>query len=462
MKNPYLLKFLSIFGIGLLLWGLLSQISNLGDERQGRQLEAQHSVESSQADQQTLVGPVIQSVCTEDWSRTVGDGSERKVLPMHREFTLSATPTELNLDARTQLEPRYRGIFKVNTYAMKAQLQAQWTSLQALRPQHTDPGSRLSCGAPVLMLAVTDARGIRRVQVRLNNQAAATQPGTRNPVHPRGFHVLLPEALATSQADKPVTATLELDLIGTGELSVAPIAESTHVKLGSDWPHPSFAGRFLPIQREVRRDGFQAEWDVSALATTAPSAFAAGAKACPGFAGTDEHCLETFSVSFMDPVNNYSLSDRATKYGLLFVGLTFVAVGLVEALRRLRVHPVQYLLVGCALSIFFLLLLSLSEHLSFGMAYAIAAFACVMLLMVYGRYLLQGWGPGLLFGAGISALYGCLYLLLQMEQTAMVLGSSMLFVVLALVMLLTRQLDWYALLKQDVKPQPSASTTAGA
>lgn len=129
-------------------------------------------------------------------------------------------------------------------------------------------------------------------------------------------------------------------------------------------------------------------------------------------------------MSFVDPVNPYPLSDLAIKYGLLFIALTFVAVAMVEVMRRLRVHPIQYLLRGCALSIFFLLLLSLSEHLSFA-----------------------------LFGAGVAGLYGALYALLQMEQTALVIGSVLLFAVLAAVMALTRRIDWYGLLRA---PTPSA------
>jgi inner membrane protein len=120
---------------------------------------------------------------------------------------------------------------------------------------------------------------------------------------------------------------------------------------------------------------------------------------------------------------------------------------MVEVLRRLRVHPVQYLLVGCALSVFFLLLLSLSEHLAFGISYAVAATACVSLLAFYATHVLGGWRPGLLFGTGIAGLYGALYLLLQMEQTAMVLGSVLLFLVLAAVMVLTRRVDWYGLIR---------------
>ena len=158
-----------------------------------------------------------------------------------------------------------------------------------------------------------------------------------------------------------------------------------------------------------------------------------------------------FGVAFVDPVSPYQLDHRATRYGLLFIVLTWVGVGLVEVLRRLRVHPMQYLLVGAALVTFFLLLVSLSEHLPFGPSYALAAGACTLLLAFYGSHVLGGRRAGLGLGIGVAALYGTLYLLLQREQTALLLGVILLFAVLAGVMAMTRHLDWYAL-----------SATAGA
>ncbi|HZV94253.1 MAG TPA: inner membrane CreD family protein, partial [Caldimonas sp.] len=185
---------------------------------------------------------------------------------------------------------------------------------------------------------------------------------------------------------------------------------------------------------------------------------AAGAPAClsgdtpPASASSRDNerggCIETFGVSFIDPVGIYALSDRATKYGLLFIALTFVAVGAVEVMRRVRVHPIQYLLVGCAIALFFLLLVSLAEHVAFAVAYLAASTACTVLLAFYGCFVLRGVRPGLLFGAGIGALYGVLYVLLQLEQTALLLGSVLLFVVLAALMVATRRIDWYALLER--------------
>src|SRR5678810_806597 len=197
-------------------------------------------------------------------------------------------------------------------------------------------------------------------------------------------------------------------------------------------------------------------------------------------------CVETFGVAFMDPVSPYVLADRATKYGLLFIALTFVGVGAVEVtgipsrfalrssplgrpggLRRLRVHPIQYVLVGSGIAVFFLLLVSLSEHVPFAIAYLAAAAACTALLTFYGSFVLRGSRAGALFGAAIAALYGALYALLQLEQTALLLGSIMLFAVLAGIMVATRRIDWYGLFErmqraQDGAPAAQAATSGAA
>ena len=443
--NPLLAKALALAVIvGLLMLGL-GRIGSLADERQQRFHEAVASVEQSQAGRQAVLGPVLHSQCSEEWDSITGEGRERSTTTHRREFQLTATPRQLSVQAVVSMEPRYRGLFKVNTYVSRTQLTAQWPTLAALRPVAEHAGSRLVCQAPVLMVGVSDARGIRQATVQVAGDTLTVAAGAGHKSHPRGFHALLPEALR--QANAPVTAEVTLELVGTADLAIAPVADDTRMKLDANWPHPSFGGRFLPVAREIRADGFSATWQMSSLATTAPLDFARGAGLCGGQDGPEGKCIESFNVSFIDPVNPYSMSDRAIKYGLLFIALTFVAVGMVEVMRRLRVHPIQYLLVGSALSIFFLLLLSLSEHLAFGPSYVVASAACVALLGFYGRYLLGGAKAGAMFAAGIAGLYGALYLLLQLEQSSLVIGSGLLFVVLAAVMVMTRRVDWYALLR---------------
>ncbi|MCM5682488.1 cell envelope integrity protein CreD [Schlegelella sp. S2-27] len=444
MKNVLLGKAMAIAAITLLLLLGLGHIADLVDERRQRQQEAQWSVEQGQAGRQTLLGPVLHRSCTEEWDTPVGEGAGRKLVTSKREVLLAAVPDQLTLHADAALEARYRGLFKVNSYAAKTRLQARWADVATLQPKAEHAGSRLQCQAPVLMVALSDARGIRVAQVQADGQRLDVKAGTGHPAYPRGFHAVLPAAPESGAVQADVT----LELVGTGEFSLAPVAHHTQVELRSDWPHPSFGGRFLPAQREVDQDGFRAEWRVSSLATTAPADVLRGAPLCPSSTGGNEPeggCIEAFGVSFIDPVNPYVLGDRATKYGVLFIALTFVTVAMVELLKKRRVHPVQYLLVGCALVLFFLLLLSLSEHFAFGLAYAGASTACAALLAYYASHMLGGWRAGLGFGAAVGTLYGALYLLLQMEQTALVIGSLLLFAVLALIMVLTRRLDWYGL-----------------
>lgn len=466
-SHPFLIKGLAVGGVTVLLCLALARIGGIVDERQGRQHEAERSVETSLAGRQALLGPVLHRSCVEEWDTTVGEGKDKRVSTDKREFRLSLAPTRLHIDASAALEPRYRGLFKVNAYATKAVLQAQWASLAPLAAQRQHAGSRLTCGEPILMVALSDARGIRLAQVRANGNSLPVLPGTFHGSYPRGFHSVLAGSRAEAPEGAALTADLTLELVGTAELAIAPVADTTLVQLRSDWPHPSFGGRFLPAEREVRNDGFSATWRVSSLATTAAQDYARGAELCApaGHDGANAYgverwaaaaaeaatghkpkgCVETLDVAFIDPVNPYSLSDRATKYGLLFIALTFAIVAMCEVLGRARVHPVQYALVGAALTLFFLLLLSLSEHLAFAWAYGAASAGCVLLLGYYGAHVLGGWRAGGLFGAGAALLYGVLYVLLQMEQTALVMGSLLLFSGLAAVMVLTRRVNWYRL-----------------
>jgi inner membrane protein len=452
MKFPLLGKTLAVGGVLFALTLALQSISAIVSEREGRLHEAERSVADSLASQQSLLGPVLLRRCDETWVAEQGEGKETgksgKLVTERRDFSLAATPATLDVSAKAAIETRYRGIFKVNGYSMKATMKARWADLAALEPVAQHAGGKLRCEAPVMFVAVGDARGIRVATISVGGAALPVLPGTEHASHPRGFHAVLPAA--TQAAGGVLLAEVALDLVGTGDLAFAPVGDTTTVALASDWPHPSFGGRFLPNERSVSAQGFTANWQLSALATSAPQELLNGGAVC-GLNGASEgksRCIETFGVAFIDPVSAYVLSDRATKYGLLFIALTFVGVGLVEVLKRLRVHPVQYLLVGSALAVFFLLLVSLTEHIAFAWAYLAASAACTTLLTFYASFVLRGLRAGAVFGAAIAALYGALYLLLQMEQSALVLGSLLLFAVLGAVMVATRRVDWYALMEQ--------------
>ena len=469
MKHPLITKLAALGAVFVLLLIGLAQIEEVVRDRQRYRTLTAQSVADSLAGPQTLMGPMIHSACVESWDAETGKGEERRTTEQRREFLLTAMPEQLQVRSSVGMEERARGLHKVNTFNLKTHLTAQWAGLASLQAHSTVKGSRLQCGAPIVMVAVGDARGIRTAQVSLGEQALALNPGTFRPIYSRGLHALLPEGVR-GQAE-PLTLALDLELVGTERLSIVPLGGNTDVKMTGSWPHPSFNGRFLPSERTWGPEGFTAQWRLSSLATTAQQDVQAGRRICAGSyddapteyapAGTTPRdCADSFGVAFVDPVNPYTLADRATKYGLLFIALTFVAVGLFELMKRLRVHPVQYLLVGSAICSFFLLLVSLSEHLAFGWSYLAAATACVLLLGYYASHMLGSLARGIPLGAGIALLYGLLYVLLQLEQTALAVGSVALFLVLTAVMVLTRKVNWYGLTPAQRSTPPAMPAAA--
>jgi len=201
----------------------------------------------------------------------------------------------------------------------------------------------------------------------------------------------------------------------------------------ANWPHPSFQGRFLPAAHTITAEGFSATWKVSRLAAQG------------------SHCqfpcekeAEHISVSLVEPVGLYQQLERASKYGFLFIGLTFAAFLLFELLRRLAIHPIQYALVGLALAMFFLLLVALSEHLDFAAAYAAATAACVGVISIYLMKVLRSVLAGTAFGTALAALYAMLYALLKAEDYSLLGGALLLSGILGVVMIATRGVDWYA------------------
>lgn len=492
MRFPLLSKAGALGLVALLLSIALARIGYLVDERAARQGEAVRSVQQSHAGAQTLLGPLLYRQCTEEWEVVSGTGKERITSVERKLSTWTATPSAVVMDSRLHNDPRYRGLFKVNGYAGHFAIDADWSAAQPLRPTREHAGSRLQCQPVQLLLALGDVRGVRQALVKLGDGKGATtaevRAGTGHPVYGQGFRVELPAAAwaLEAQDDAPLHARIELDLVGTAALAVVPAADSLSWTLKSDWPHPSFGGQYLPTSREVREDSFDARWQLSSLATSAPGDVAKGHPLCAmetspsGMAaeeaGYDRRvrsaadinngaCLDALAVSFIDPINPYVLSDRATKYGLLFIALTFIAVALAEVMGRgrvRRVHPVQYALVGLALTLFFLLLLSLSEHIAFGLAYGVASAACVLLLGVYTGHMLGRQRDGVLFGGALGVVYGLLYVLLQREQTALVIGSAGLFAAVAAVMWLTRRVDWYRMVDEARAPAVAAQPTAGA
>ncbi|MEQ1595972.1 MAG: cell envelope integrity protein CreD [Casimicrobium sp.] len=445
MKRFQLLaKAVSLGAVLLVLMVGLSMIGGLASERMGYRAQAAASVRESLAGPQTIAGAVATRRCTFTSEQIIEKDKVKTIERTDSTSVLKALPQSARWITSSKIEPRYRGLYKVNSFGLDANSRIEWTNLKALAvPQFKAPVVAVSCEDAQIEFAVSDPRGVRNVTLKAGSSALTVQPNNHQEVFRSGFAAVLPASLGA--LDAPLALELSMELVGLESLGFVPLAVENSVTLKSNWPHPSFLGAFLPNpnDRKATSAGFEVAWSVSSLASKSRTQLLKGAAMCDvRIASANDTCLQSFGVDFIDPINPASLSDRATKYGILFIVLTFAGIVLLEVLKGEAVHPVQYLLIGAAMAAFFLLLLSLSEHIAFVWAYVAAAVACVMLLTVYAKAALGGWKRALPMSAGLGVLYGVLYLVLQSEQHALLAGSLLVFAVLAGVMLMTRNVKW--------------------
>ncbi|MES2859805.1 MAG: cell envelope integrity protein CreD [Pseudomonadota bacterium] len=429
----------------------LSMIRGTIDERQRFRQEAVAEVTRSFAGEQAIAGPVLVVPYREQAEVEERDaqGVLRKQLrEVEREWLFF--PASLSLQGKVLPAIRKRGLHQVRVYEWQGRIDATFD----VRLPVADPARPRTLGTPWLNIGIADVRGlVGAPTLRLAGAALPVLQGQ----HGRsdgGVHAQLPTATV---ADGRIVFPLQFGfaLRGTEAMAMVPLADSNRMVLTSPWPHPQFNGDFLPRTHRIDARGFRAEWDVSSLASNAQAQYRNGGDASSGrprgvvgadaavAVGTERIAIDKVGLSLVEPVNLYSKVDRASKYGVLFVLLTFIGFFMFETLKQLPIHPIQYALVGLALAIFFLLLLSLSEHITFGWAYVVAATACIGLIGFYVGHVLRSRARGLGFAGMLALLYAALYGLLVSEDNALVLGAGLLFAVLASLMVVTRKVDWY-------------------
>jgi inner membrane protein len=339
------------------------------------------------------------------------------------------------------------GLFDVSVYEWRASLKASFAS--AL-PQPIQ--GRRTWGTPYLVFGIADVRGLVGTPSLVVDGKALPLSASTQALSSKlpGVHAQLPEVAGDLLPVKDVA--FDFVLKGTHSLRVVPLGNDSRVELASSWPHPKFDG-YSP-HSEIGEQGFKAVWEISALASNVRDSLLGDPAARQHELGEDKvddvattriNLADTLQVSLIDPVDIYTQTDRASKYGILFVVLTFVGFVAFELIKRLSIHPMQYLLVGLALAIFFLLLLSLSEHIAFWTAYLVSAAACIGLQTAYLSGVLKSWLRASGFAVMLTTLYGVLYGLLASEDNALLMGSLLLFAVLSAIMFATRKVNWYEL-----------------
>lgn len=431
------LKLAAVLALTLAILIPLSLVRDVIHERQRYRAEAVADVVRSYAGAQAFAGPVLTVPYTE-WSTVLEPDAAGTMRSVRKRVTRQWTFFPAHLQVTGPLTPtvRRRGIYEVPLFTWRGDVQA---GFDVTLPDDAAPELQREVGTPVLSYGITDVRGIRGTpRLEVDGRALGLREG-HGVRQAGGLHARL-DAPGDTQRLR-IDTRLTLELAGAESLAIVPLGTRNDVRLASSWPHPSFQGR-SPVESRVGDDGFAAQWQLASVATDVQRAYLAG-RALQPLPAAGEHSLDALGVVLADPVDAYSQADRATKYGLLFVLLTFVGFFMFELIRALPIHPIQYGLVGLAIAIFFLLLVSLSEHVAFGIAYASAALACIGLIAFYLSAVLRSAARGLGFGAMLALLYAALYGLLVSEDNALVLGAGLLFVILAGVMVVTRHVDWY-------------------
>jgi inner membrane protein len=448
-RSPGFKLFLTIV-VGLVLTIPLFSVWLLVYDRQSQSEEAARSITEGWGGPQAIAGPVLVIPYRATATETVVENGQSvtRSRDVTRALTLAPEIAELSTDVRPEV--RKRSIYEAVVYDARVHGRARFAFPPDLASSGVDL-SQMDLARAELRFGLSDPRGLgANPRVAVGDRPLRLQPGGGSDGG-RGFFAWVD---ATAMAGQPLAVDYAYDFRGNAALSLAPLAGDTRWTVKSSWPHPSFGGAFLPGERRVGAKGFEATYRVGnlALGKSLVSTGDSGASASPpppsrhmaeGPAPA-EGSLQTAEISLIQPVDLYSQVNRAVKYGFLFIGFTFLALLMFDVIGGVRVSPVEYLLMGAALILFFVLLLAFAEVIGFTPAYVLASGAIAGLNTAYSAAVLGSWRRAAFIGGLLVGLYAILYVLLSLEAFALLIGSLLLFGALAGVMYATRRIDWSA------------------
>jgi inner membrane protein len=438
-----LLRILGIMFLVFLLQIPILQIDSLIDERRTTRYDAVSEVTEKWGKWQTLQGPLI-VVPFEEITETY-EGSSRTYISKTSYATF--LPEQLDVNVKIDSEIRYRSIYDIPLYRAHIDLKGDF---EKEKMTLIAGGVDLQWDKARLVIATADPKSVQKDSfLKINDRNVVLEPGVGAGLkNLNGFHV----PLNLDGQLKKLTFDLNLVLGGSDSFYVAPVGRHSSIRMESDWKDPSFQGNWLPSERSVNEKGFEALWEIPYLGRNYPQGWLYSEKEQEQ---QEKMRASAVGVDLVFPLDTYGKTERSLKYELIFIGLTFLGFWLFEILSGIRIHPMQYLFVGGAICLFYLLLLSLAEHTGFMAAYFIAAAMVVSLVTAYARIMLRSNGRAALAGGAMTGLYLFLLTLLQEQEHSLLAGSIGLFVILAAVMYLTRNINWYSP-AQDIPDQNEA------
>lgn len=417
-------KLVTICALILVLLIPTSMVTSLIHERKNRKQSVIDEINYKWGRTQTVIGPVLSI----PYLMHI-EGKDGKTTSVTKYIHI--LPDTVDIKSQITPEVRYRGIYEAILY--NATLSIDGFFPQAPLEDLRVPPENIVWADAFISIGITDMRGIKdRIEATFDGMRLSMEPGVETAdVIKSGISA----DIRLDNSRKSYPFHFDLNLNGSEQIHFAPVGKVTTVTARSGWNDPSFGGAFLPVERKIDDQGFSAKWKVLHLNRNYPQHWKGGGR---------DLSESTFGVKLFSPVDIYQKTNRTAKYALMFIVFTFLAFLIAEFINRLRVHPVQYLLIGLAIIIFYTLLLSISEQINFGIAYLISAGAVISLITGYAKAILKNRVVTLMVGGILAILYAYLYILLQLEDYALLMGSIGLFVVLSVVMYLTRKIDWYA------------------
>jgi inner membrane protein len=411
--------------VGILVLLMLipgAMIRRLITEREQAQLDVTGEIGSKWGTGQTLTGPVL----TIPYYNYIKDGDKTYRQTDHAHFL----PEDLRIEATVEPGIRYRGIYRTVVYTSRLRVYGEFLPPDPATLKLENKNVLFSDA--FLQVGIPDMRGIQeKLTVGWNSETLEVEPGIpSHDIVASGFHAKVPlDGAGSYRFD------MNIILNGSSFLFFTPAGKFTGVKMVSDWEHPKFDGAFLPDERKVDENGFTALWQVLHLNRNFPQCWTGNA-----------HLVEdaAFGVEMFLAVDQYRKTMRSAKYAIMFIALTFMVFFFVEVLNKKRIHPVQYLLVGLSISIFYVLLLSLAEHISFNLAYLVSSLAVVALISAYSVAVFRNTRLTLILCACLVILYAFLFSLIQLKDYALLMGAVGLFVAMAIIMYASRNVDWYS------------------
>lgn len=431
LKNNIYFKVGTILIIALLLLIPTSMIRGLIYEREQTKNQAITEVGSKWGGQQTISGPFISIPYNKYVKEYSTKDSKEKVVVM-REF-IHILPNELSIEGMMDPEQRNRGIYDIVVYNSKLNVKGKFAQVNFA--ELDIPIGDIQFDKARLVVGIDDLRGIeQQVDLNWNERKYAFNPGVAsNDIVSSGINTLVN---FNSSDSSTYTFSFNLDLKGSQLLYFTPVGKVTDIKVSSAWANPSFNGAFLPDQREVSDRGFTANWNVLHLNRNYPQIWT----------GNKNSIAESaFGIDLLLPVDNYQKSHRSIRYAILFIAFTFLVFFFIEVLNKVFIHPIQYILVGIALVVFYTLLLSLSEHLNYNVAFVTSAVATLFLIAGYVKAILKSTQLTALISGILLVLYTFIFVIIQLQDFALLIGSIGIFIILGLVMYFSRKIDWYNL-----------------